>query len=104
MLPESPLAGKEVAYPSQKTKVAREEDLCRMAEALKIAAVAALVRAAGGIVIRLDGRDPVFNSPNPLLNGLMAFTAASDKHILPYLKNREDGLALGGADPLECAM
>lgn len=63
-----------------------------------VAAGAALARAAGGIVKRLDGREAVFNSPDPLLNGLMAFTAASAQRLLPYLKSRgleTDGLALG---------
>jgi len=43
-----------------------------------VAAGAALVVAAGGTVKTLQGPAPVFNRPNPLLDGLLAFSASSE--------------------------
>jgi myo-inositol-1(or 4)-monophosphatase len=50
-----------------------------------LAAGVALVRAAGGVVRRLDGREPVLNQPKLLLDGLLAFSAASSEALLRYL-------------------
>ena len=51
-----------------------------------VAAGAALVRAAGGIVKTLDGQEPIFNRPKLLLDGFLAFSAASADTLESYLK------------------
>jgi myo-inositol-1(or 4)-monophosphatase len=50
-----------------------------------LAAGVALVRAAGGVVRTLDGREPVLNQPRLLLDGLLAFSASSAEPLLSYL-------------------
>ena len=51
-----------------------------------VAAGAALIKAAGGVLRTLDGREPSFNCPELLLSGLMAFSPASADTLLAYLK------------------
>lgn len=46
-----------------------------------VAAGAVLVAASGGEVMTLDGLPPVFNRPDPLLDGLIAFGATVDEEI-----------------------
>jgi myo-inositol-1(or 4)-monophosphatase len=46
----------------------------------------ALVRAAGGVVKTLDGQVPVFNRSKLLLDGLLAFSAASAGALESYLR------------------
>lgn len=60
-----------------------------------VAAGAALIKAAGGVLRMLDGREPSFNCPDPLLSGLMAFTPASAERLLAYLKSAvvDEGLS-----------
>jgi len=52
-----------------------------------VAAGAALVKAAGGVLRTLDGQEPRWNHPNPLLDGLMAFTTASAEAFIAYLES-----------------
>jgi myo-inositol-1(or 4)-monophosphatase len=52
-----------------------------------VAAGVALVKAAGGIVRTLDGREPSFNRSKLLLDGLIACSSASAKLLVDYLKN-----------------
>ena len=49
----------------------------------------ALVRAAGGIVRTLEGKEPLFNRPKLLLDGLLAFSAASAETLVSYLKRHQ---------------
>jgi len=51
-----------------------------------VAAGVALIRAAGGIVRTLSGHEPLFNRPKLLMDGLLAFSAASAETLLGYLK------------------
>jgi myo-inositol-1(or 4)-monophosphatase len=51
-----------------------------------LAAGVALVKAAGGIVRTLDGLEPLFNRSKLLLDGLLAFSAASAEPLVTYLK------------------
>jgi myo-inositol-1(or 4)-monophosphatase len=57
-----------------------------------VAAGVALVKAAGGVVRTLEGREPSFNRSRLLLDGLLAFSAASANSLVDYLKK-------GGALP-----
>jgi len=52
-----------------------------------VAAGAALVLAAGGVVKTLDGKEPVFNRAKLLLDGLLAFSAASADPLKSYLRS-----------------
>jgi len=63
-----------------------------------VAAGVALLKASGGVVKTLDGPEPMFNRREPLLNGLMAFTAASAEALIAYLKNTavsKEGFTIG---------
>lgn len=51
-----------------------------------IAAGAALVEAAGGIVRNLDGSKPRFNSPSPLLPGLIAYSPQLDLKLNSWIR------------------
>ena len=46
----------------------------------------ALIRAAGGVVKNLAGDEPLFNRSKLLLDGLLAFSAASADGFLSYLR------------------
>ncbi len=53
-----------------------------------VAAGAALVLASGGVVKTLEGAPPVFNRPNPWLDGLLAYSAGSQKQLESFLAER----------------
>jgi len=50
-----------------------------------VAAGVALVRFSGGVVLQLNGEPPVFNQPDPLFQGLIAFSVSGVAKLHPFL-------------------
>jgi myo-inositol-1(or 4)-monophosphatase len=50
-----------------------------------VAAGVAILRAAGGRVLKTDGNPPSFNQRNPLLPGLVGFSASGLERLRPFL-------------------
>jgi myo-inositol-1(or 4)-monophosphatase len=50
-----------------------------------VAAGVAILRAAGGVVLKTDGNPPSFNQRNPLLPGLVGFSATGIERLRPFL-------------------
>jgi hypothetical protein len=70
-----------------------------------VAAAAALVVAAGGMVYGLDGLFPLFNTPNPNLTGLVAHSKGlateitkllRTESLIPKVGSQSESLLSGG--------
>ncbi len=67
-----------------------------------VAAGAALIAAAGGIVRTLDGNAPTFNRRVPRFEGLAAFSSFSHAILEPIALSRMQSMALSGANARLC--
>jgi myo-inositol-1(or 4)-monophosphatase len=64
-----------------------------------VAAGAALVQFSRGIVLRTDGQSPVFSQRDPILPGLVAFSASGLEKLRPFLCRALKDPALDDCQP-----
>lgn len=64
-----------------------------------VAAGAALIQFSRGIVLRTDGQPPAFSQHDPILPGLVAFSASGLEKLRPFLRRALEDPALDDCRP-----